>query len=124
MDDYHYETNCSQYVLMDGKTCLYGPYDSIGIAFDKESCTLHKHGDPARVAAWHAKTTKAYMDAGYKDMADDILCISGRFPLDEINKCISHSGYARVFYEKLMAGEIAELPVDYGPAPSRPKFSG
>lgn len=115
--DYHYKTNFSQYVLMDGKTCLYGPYDQISICFDRDSGTLHKHGEPGRVAAWHEKTTKAFRECGYAEyaeMADDLVCVTGRFPLEEINKCISCSGYAGIFYKKLLAGEIAELPVIYG----------
>jgi len=112
--DYHYETNCSQYVLMDGKRCLYGPYDQISLCFDRECGTLHKHGEPGMVAAWHEKTTKSFKAFGFNEMSDNLICVTGRFPLEEINKCLTNSGYAEIFYKKLMAGEIAELPFTYG----------
>ncbi|NCQ52152.1 hypothetical protein GW796_09725 [archaeon] len=47
-------------------------------------------------------------------MAKDIVVITGRFPIEEINKCLSTSGYIVKFYNDLMSGKIKE---------SKPKFN-
>ena len=101
-----YRFNCGQYVLHEGDDPIAAPRDNIALAFDKISGTLHKHGEPENVKTWHANAVKRYMDAGFDDMASDLIVIEGRFPLDELNKCISTSGYVARMYEKLLAGQL------------------
>jgi hypothetical protein len=104
----HYEWNCGQYVLhADGKP-IKAPKDSLALAFDKESGTLHKHGEPEMVKAWYADAHAKAMAGGYPDLVSAIVVIEGRFPIDEVNKCLDYTGYASTFYKKLLAGEIQE----------------
>jgi len=118
MNDYHYTTNCGQYVLMDGDDCLCGPYDEISICFDKESGTLQKHGSPSDVEAWRKKAADKLLAAGFDEMAANLICVTGRFPLEELNKCLSNSMYINLFYRKLLAGKVDKLPFDYGEPPN------
>lgn len=37
----------------------------------------------------------------HDDMAPQLVVISGRFPIEEINRCISISGYAGKFYGRI-----------------------
>ena len=106
----NYRLNCGQYVFHDGDTPLYAPHDEIALAFDRESGTLHKHGPVEKVAAWHSEAVRKFRAAGFDDMADELVMISGRFPVEEINKCINNSTYPQRFYQKLMAGEIRQEP--------------
>lgn len=81
--------------------------DEIAIAFDGSDGTLHKHGSPENVSNWLTTAKKKLQDAGHHGMASDLLMMSGQFPVEEVNKCISTSGYAKVLYQKL-----ATLPID------------
>jgi hypothetical protein len=108
MSKRHYEWNCGQYVYhVDGQPTT-APVDSIAIAFDKESGTLHKHGSPEKVRVWYVEARNKFVTAGFPDVADDLVVIEGRFPIDEVNKCLDCTGYVGTFYKKLLAGEIDE----------------
>jgi hypothetical protein len=106
--DYHYKHTGSFYVLHDGDEPIGKPTEEIAIAFDRETGTLQKHGEPAYVTYWVADAQKRlrFLDP---QMADDLIAVSGRFPVDEINRCISTSGYAKRFHEKLLAGQIQPI---------------
>lgn len=107
-----YVLNCGQYVYMvDGEPTT-APADVIALCFDADDGTVHKHGDPVRVQAWYLDHTQKLRAAGMNDWADHLVVIEGRFPLDEVNKMLSTSGYAKPFYEKLKAGQV--LPQPYG----------
>ena len=102
------------YLIIDGEYVLYSegeaicpPTAELSIAFDKNDGVLHKHGAPALVQAWHVAATKRLRDAGFIDLADDLICISGRFPLEDINRCLDCSGYIGRFYAKLLAEKAA-----------------
>lgn len=75
--------------------------DEIAICFDRSSGTLHKHGNPESVGNWAAKAQAKYRDAGYSEMANDLIVVSGKLPVEEINRCIANSGYCSTFYNKL-----------------------
>ena len=88
--------------------------DEIALAIDTADGILHKHGPAEKVSAWHATTTKALRAAGADEMADHLVVVTGRFPLEEVNRCISNSTYAGHFYKKLLAGEVEQLGWDAG----------
>ena len=75
--------------------------DEVAIAFDKESGTLHKHGAPENVEKWASNARAKLIAAGAPDMAADIVTITGKFPVDELNKCLTHSNYLLRMLEKL-----------------------
>lgn len=80
--------------------------DEIAIAFDKESFTLLKHGSPENVNKWYQTARAKYIEAGFEDMAQALVVIQGAFPVEEVNKCLSHSGYIQKFWEKLNTNQI------------------
>ncbi len=86
------------------------PLDQISIAIDTAEGTLQKHGQPDRVAAWYANTSKKLRDAGCGEWADNLVVVTGRFPVEEVNKCVGAMSYAGIFYKRLVAGEIEEMP--------------
>lgn len=80
--------------------------DEVAICFDKESGTLHKHGIPEYVSKWYFESRKKFIDAGFQDMADDLIMIQGAFPVEELNKCLSTTGYISKFWKKLQENQI------------------
>ncbi|GBG14586.1 uncharacterized protein NMK_2185 [Novimethylophilus kurashikiensis] len=111
MSDYCYKLNCGQYVLHEGDDPIGAVMDEVSICFDKESGTLHKHGRPELVQDWHAKAQAKYREAGFDEMADELIVITGRFALEDLNRCLSTSGYVGVFYNRLLKGEAAPQPL-------------
>lgn len=84
----------------------------VALALDKSEATgiLFKHGDPQRVQAWARTHQQALAAAGHTDLAEDVVVITGRFPPEEINKCLDIAGYVVRFYRRLVAGEIEMAP--------------
>jgi hypothetical protein len=112
---YQYRLSGGQYVLCEGGIPKSAPVDEISMAIDRASGTLHKHGDPAWVQQW-AKTAQAqFRSVGFNEVADDLVVVTGRFPLDEINRCLDTTTYVATFYERLTKGEIKPLALDWSP---------
>jgi hypothetical protein len=94
---YTYELNCSQYVLCrDGRPIL-RPLDEVALAVscDDETglITLHKHGEPVRIAEWF-KTTQAKLSAAGPMgmlMAGEMALVQGRFDIEQLNAAINRS---------------------------------
>lgn len=107
--NFTYELNCGQYVLhRDGQPI--GPLlDEVALAISKEDGILHKHGPHDLVLKWHQNTSDKLRRGGFSELADDLIVICGRFPLEALNRCISTSGYALVLYRGIQAGTIAAL---------------
>lgn len=113
-----------EYRMIEGKYALFGDngpileeLEEVALFFDTETGTLHRHGEPTRVMEMHRESQKAFRAAGLDLMAEQLIVVSGRFPTEELNRCINCTGYAKRFYEKLKAGEIqpVEDPVAFGP---------
>lgn len=98
---YEYKTNCGQYVLHRDDKPIGPLLDEVSIAFDSASGTMHKHGDPQMVSRWLENTRKKFIDSGFPDMADDLVILTGRFELKDLNAFISTSGYIGRFYQRL-----------------------
>lgn len=116
--DYHYKMNCGQYVLHDGADPIGPVMDEVALAFDCESGTLHKHGSVAMVSKWHETAQAKFRAGGFADMADQLLMIAGRFPLEDLNRCLSTSGFVARLYERLRRGEVQAL--GYNPETANP----
>ena len=116
-----YRLNCGQYVLhtkppMGGDLVPVGRVlDEVSLAIDTVEGTLHKHGVPELVAAWHAETTRKLREGGCAEWADNLVVVTGRFPIEEVNKCVGAMTYAGIFYKRLIAGEIEEMPYPFEP---------
>ncbi|HEY0007522.1 MAG TPA: hypothetical protein VGB55_02260, partial [Tepidisphaeraceae bacterium] len=95
----HYTLNCSQYVLMDGDRPIGRVLDKVSLCINKNDGYLQKHGDPERVESWHARETAKLRNSGLHEFANAFVVVSGRFPVDEVNKCLENHEYAGHFYK-------------------------
>jgi len=75
--------------------------ETVAIAFDRSTGTLHEHGSPLRIHCWASNTRRRLRAAGAWERADDIVVVSGPLPVDEINKCLAIQGYCRSMYSRL-----------------------
>lgn len=117
-----YQLNCAQYVLYrDGKPVT-APCDEIALAFDRKDGTLHKHGKPESVQAWAAQARAKLLRGAAEEanpavravaieMANDITVLQGRFLLEDLNKCLTHSGFVGQLYKQAVAGTLRSLNV-------------
>ena len=108
---YKYTLNCGQYVLTDRDQPISAPSDTISIGLDRDTGQLYRHGTQQNVDLWFEKQQKNLRAAGLDEWADNLVVITGRFPLDDVNKMLSHLDYAGIFYQKLMAGEVQEYSI-------------
>jgi hypothetical protein len=88
-------------VLHDEGERIGKPLELVAIALDKDSGTLHKHGSPEYVEKWCEAARTKFRTHGYHDMAAQLVVITGRFPLEELNRCLRISGYAGKFYGRI-----------------------
>lgn len=85
--------------------------DEVAICFDKENGTRHKHGAPESVRNWHAMSQAKLRAGGFDEMADDLIVIQARFTLEDLNKVLDISGYAKKLYDDIMSGKAAALDI-------------
>jgi hypothetical protein len=97
-----------KYALVDEDDRIHWAGEEIAIAFSFDpnedhgiQGTLHKHGDPEKVMKWAETHRKKLTEAGLPDLANEIIVITGKFQLEEINKMLSISGYVGNFYKNL-----------------------
>lgn len=103
MRSFQYEKHANgMYVLRDtdGKMVLKTMCPAI--LFDRDSGTLHKHGDFDLVRKTAAEMRAKYARVGAKDMAVDLVVYASKnFNLEELNKCLAVSDYCKTFMEKM-----------------------
>lgn len=109
--------------VLTGRREVRAMSDTIALAFDLENGILHKHGAADSVEAWAAQARKKLTDGGYPEMAADIVVVSGPLPVDEVNKCLSTSGYASELWRKLQDGSLG-IENDKAPSAARPRWPG
>ena len=112
MADYNYRLNCGQYVLHQGETPVGRVLDEVALAMDRVDGTMHKHGDPTWVRQWHERMQTKLRESGNGELADDLVVLQGRFPLEEINRCLTTSGYALKLYRTAQDGTASALDMD------------
>jgi hypothetical protein len=104
----NYELYMGTYYLMEEKRIIHG-CDEVAIAFTKEqdgTYILMKHGDPELVKKWVNRTREVYTDLGvpYSPYSDgyipDLYMITGKFPVEDLNRIIDTSGWIKYFLEK------------------------
>lgn len=97
-----YEKTANTYVLRDKKGKQLINTDYPAILFDRDSGTLHKHGDYKIIRKIAAEMRAKYARVGAHDMAKDLVIFASRtFPIDELNKCLSVSGYCKLMFERI-----------------------
>ncbi len=111
----NYRLNGGQYVLYKGDQPTTAPVDEISLVIDRAAGILHRHGNSDQSRAWIENAQAKFRDGGHAQFADDLVLITGRFPLDEINRCLEARTYVTTFYKRLVSGEIKPLPLDWTP---------
>lgn len=117
-EELNYRFNGGQYVLHRGDTPVGPPLDEVALAIDRAEGNLCKHGAAALVDAWAEQTRKVVGSlrtvlASMRDQwAEDLVVVCGRFPLEELNRCLSTTGYAGRLLASIQAGEIEPVPLD------------
>ena len=108
-----YEFNSRQYVKHRNGIPCSAPMDAISLAFDREDGILHKHGEPKLVEAWAEDARERLSRGGEigKEMANNLIVVTGRFPLTELNTLLACSSYAPEMLRKLLSGELQEEPL-------------
>jgi hypothetical protein len=109
---YSYTLNCGQYVGNRDGHPVTAPMDEVAIALDAVEGFLHKHGDPVMVRQWVANCQRRLSEASAGELASQIVVISGRFALDDLNRCLTTSGYAGLLYERALQGHAPWLELD------------
>lgn len=102
-----YRMEGTEYALVDEHDRIHWAGEEVAVAFtfspdeqDMEG-TMHKHGSPEEANAWAEKTRKKLTDAGHSDMANEIIVVSGKISLEDLNKIIEISGYVGIWYKRL-----------------------
>ena len=76
--------------------------DVVAIGFDRSKGVLHKHGRPEDVEKWARNIQDALRSTGLDQLANDIVVMSGKFPIDELNKCLKNGSYCKTLYESVI----------------------
>jgi hypothetical protein len=109
-EEYNYQFNCRQYVLHRGNTPLGSPLDEVSICLDTESGVMLKHGTTKMVTAY-INEAQAKLQGSSPEWADALVLVTGRFALEDPNKCITTTGYAGLLWEKAKAGTLEQVPM-------------
>lgn len=112
---YEYKKEGKEYVLLcDGEEI--DRTKEIAISYDdtQQGTVLLKHGDAARVQAWHDNYIKKVRDAGLSDAVNSLKIIrSAELPVEELNKCLQVCDYVGRMVKTLSK----QSPASDGPSP-------
>lgn len=75
---------------------------SIVFTANQDMWTLLKHGKTELVEKWYDSIKKQYRELGVDDFANELILLTGKFPVDELNKCIQITGYVKKMYKKFV----------------------
>lgn len=84
------------------------PMKEVALLIDVEAGSLLKHGHPELVQAHFERYQSQFRSLNLKvgdQIADDLVCITGAFDVEELNKCLAITGYAGTFYRDLQGIE-------------------
>lgn len=106
---YRYEYDGFDYILVDGNGDIIDRMDEVGICFDKTDSVLLKHGQPERVYRYYKESMEKINLIGDRISRElfDICFVQGKFPIEEINKCLDICDYVGIFYKKMMKDLIS-----------------
>lgn len=107
--EHNYRIINGMYVLHAGDEPIGVPLLEVSIALDREHGVLHKHGAPDLVQQWvdSARASLRNVDAA---AADALVTVQGRFPVEELNRCLSNRTYVVSLWEQVMAQSLPQLP--------------
>ena len=108
-NEYNYCLIGTQYVLHKGDQPLGAVLDEVSLAIDTHTGSVLKHGGPEMVTRY-VQDTRAALRAGNPAWADALVQLTGRLKLEDLNKCLSISGFAGKLWAKAQAGTLAHEP--------------
>lgn len=102
----HFEKKWGSYYCMEGERIVYMA-DTMAIAFDPETGTLLKHGPEESVRKWvaDAKNRMAAARVGF----EIAVLASSEFTLEDLDRCLSTTGYVTSLARKLMSQDPRHL---------------
>lgn len=100
--EFYYDIQDGNYIWHRGQDDASSIGPEIAVLIDKNDGTLLKHGTPKLVQEIYSRLSKAFGEIGE---SDSLLILTGRVPLDKINRVISCSGTCH----KVFADEIAQI---------------
>lgn len=102
-----YRLDDDLYALYWGDECLFET-EIVSVLFDSRTGTVYKHGQPGIVeASFHSMRT-AYLAQGFTEQAADLVVMSGKFDLEDLNKMLAITGFASQLYAKTMADRATQ----------------
>lgn len=116
-EEFNYRFNCKQYVLHKGDQPVGAVLDEVSLAIDTNTGSVLKHGNPEMVTRYVQETRAKLMQAS-PEWAAELVQLTGRFKLEELNACLTTSGFAGRLWAKAQAGTLRHEP-DWCPPPSR-----
>lgn len=104
----HYTFEDNEYVLLDDFDRIQWRGEEIAVSFeyhpdDEMPGTLMKYGSPENVEKWMDKTRKTLLEHGFIDMANELIVVKGKIPMEELSKIIDISGYVGRWYQKILS---------------------
>ena len=95
---YHLLTN-GEYLLKDGDTII-ERMKEVSLLINKHTGELIAHGSPATVALRDHEYVDVQVRAGANptEVCNGLMGVSGKIPVDILNKCIDVPGYAAKFF--------------------------
>ena len=75
--------------------------DQVAVAFNRQTGEIHEHGAPTRIQSWAAHTRRRLRAAGEWDKANDLVVVSGPWPVEELNKCLWSRIYCRRIFQRI-----------------------
>ncbi|WP_434715942.1 hypothetical protein [Paraburkholderia sp. A3RO-2L] len=105
MQNQMYAMENGEYVIVGlGPRIVVGP--TVAILFDRQSNCILKHGKPEFVQAYTDASRVRLTEEGFSALADDLVCFTGEFDLEELNKVFVTADYISRFYEKMASPVI------------------
>lgn len=97
-----YEFQDGHYLLISDHGTVLDRSDEIAIVYDNTPGlnVLCKYGTPKVVENYYRTAVEQYRKFGYHSIADSLVLIQGKFPVEELNKLISITGYINIFVKK------------------------
>lgn len=98
---YFYEKRDNKFHLIsDGESIVISDTLWMLISVDEHMCTVHKHGNKEFVLGQLERMSKAFADANMKKYAEELKAFDvSNIDLEEVNKCLSITGYVSKVYK-------------------------
>ncbi|MNR71491.1 hypothetical protein D3C71_21170 [compost metagenome] len=108
--EFNYQMNCGQYVLHRGDKPIGRVLDEVALVIDLDTGSLLKHGAVDLVSKW-LQDYRLKLQAMLPEAAEKVVMLSGRIPVDELNRALTTSGYAVKVWNMAHDGSLQQEPL-------------